>query len=94
MLDAQSAAEVARQGTSGVWLDAGLITLIVTNVGLISRDLIRTRRNGTKPGTAPSCIEHGKKLAVVESKQTGYDSDIKEIKDDIKELLERVPKGK
>ena len=92
MIDTQTAAQAAQRGSSGIWLDAGVITLIITNITLIGRDIIKSRRNGQmRPGLSPKCIEHGEKLAVVESKQSGYDNDIKEIKEDIKTLLQRIP---
>lgn len=88
----QTAAEAAR-GTSGVWLDASMIVLIVTNVGLLGRDYLRARkRNGSMtPGKSPDCLEHRDKLTRLEEWRDGADGDLKEIKGDIKTLLQRIP---
>jgi len=93
MIDTQTAAQAAQRGSSGIWLDAGVITLIITNITLIGRDLIRTRkRNGSMtPGKSPDCLEHRDKLTRLEEWKVGVQGDIAEIKNDVKTLLQRIP---
>jgi len=42
--------------------------------------------NGKSPGTAKICRERGEKLAVMETKQSQLEADIREIKEDLKEI--------
>jgi hypothetical protein len=42
--------------------------------------------NGKLPGTAKICRERGEKLAVMETKQSQLEADIREIKEDLKEI--------
>lgn len=93
----QAATEAAKS-SSRLVLDAPVIALIVTNVGLLGREFIRSRKakkngngNSKGPGQAKICIERGEKIAVIEEKQKNFAGDITEIKTDIKTLLQRIP---
>ena len=100
---AQVATEAAK-GTSHVFLDGGMIMLIVTNLGLIGRDLIKTRKakkNGgnSQPGKADICLKRGETLVKLETKQETTDKAIDEMKGniliivgDVKTLLGRTMK--
>lgn len=92
MIDMQSAVENAQSGFT-MWLDRGVIILILTNLGLIGRDWVKTkRRNGTMtPGRAADCLEHRDRLTKLEDKAVRNREDIVEIKADVKTLLQRVP---
>lgn len=93
MIDMQTAADMAQQSGVGVWLDRGVIVLILTNLGLIGRDWVKTRkRNGTMtPGKSPDCLEHRDRLTKLEGTACVNMRDIAEIKQDVKTLLRRVP---
>lgn len=93
------AAVEASKGSSSIFLDAGMIGLIVTNTGLLAREWIRTRRekkngNGVKPGNGETCKEHGEAIASLNAKQEGSDRAIAEIRGYFITLLERMPPKK
>ena len=99
MIDMQTAAEGAKTG--GAWIaiafDGTIVAAIIA--ALTKGDLWGRKRNGgPRPGEAPSCQEHGKKLdgqvekiAKLEEWKSGAQGDLAIIKADIKTLLSRVP---
>jgi hypothetical protein len=48
--------------------------------------------NGSKPGSAKICQQRGEKIAILETRQIRFEQDIKEIKEDIKEIKGAVVK--
>jgi len=48
--------------------------------------------NGTRPGMAKICRDRGEKIAILETRQIRLEQDIREIKDDIKEIKGAVLK--
>lgn len=91
MFDLQTAAEGAKTGI-GIWLDAGIVTLIVTNVGLIGKELIRNRKkNGTpKPGDGASCKDHAEKLAKLGTRVEGWEKQMDEWRKENREDHQRI----
>jgi len=75
-----------------VYIDYATIGLIITNIGLIARAVRNNRKNGPKPGEDRICQERGEKIAIIETKQTRFEEDIKEIKGDLKAIREAVVK--
>jgi hypothetical protein len=49
----------------GLFLDGTLITLIVTNIGLIARDFIRSKKGNSKY----PCTKHDSRLTAIETEQ-------------------------
>jgi len=93
MLDLQTiqqAAEAGKEGTK-IFPNIGIFGLIITNIGLITRELIRAKKykkNGIPiPGMGTECLKHRDKLVKLETEQENTDEDIKEIKTDVKEVL-------
>jgi len=95
----QTAAEGARTG--GVWLNVAFdSTLVAAVIAALTKGSLwgKKRNGGPRPGEAESCKEHSKKLegqaekiAKLEEWRDGADGDLKEIKGDIKTLLQRIP---
>ena len=92
------AAQEAARSSSIIFLDGVAVMALISAGGLAIREYVKyrnTKRNGNSnggiPGTAKVCRERGEKLAVLETKQTNVESDITEIKGDIKTLLSRIP---
>ena len=81
--------KIPKPGLS-LFLDAGVIGLIMTNIGLILRR--RNPGNNGKPGAAKICQQRGEKIAVLETKQRRFEQDITEIKGDIKKIMGAVVK--
>jgi len=67
--------------------------VIIRDKKSIGKAKVGDNCNGLKPGTARVCIEHGEKLAVLETKQSNIEKCIGEIKDDIKVIREAVTNG-
>lgn len=75
-----------------LFVDYATIGLIVTNMGLIIRAIRNGKRNHSRPGTGEICQKRGEKIAVLQTKQTRFEDDIREIKDDIKMIKGAVVK--
>jgi len=100
IIDLQAAGEAVQASRPGlsIFLDATLAGFVITNIGLVAREVIRTRKskkNGgnasTKPGFENECLKHRDKINILETKQKNTEGDITEIKNDVKELLRRTP---
>ena len=51
-----------------------------------------SKKNNSKPGLAVECQKRGVQIAVMETKQSGYEKDAKEIKDDLKYIRKAINK--
>jgi len=79
------------------WAAVGMAAVSNMAVWLV---IVREKRNGgkrssdrtLKPGEAVECQRRGVKIAVMETKQSGYEENIKEIKRDIRSIKEAVKK--
>jgi len=91
-------AEVSRPGVS-VFLDAGIIGLIVTNSGLLLKALIDRRavkaalaevkKAGDYPGESETCREHGEDIATFKEFKSGAAEALKRIEGKVDRILER-----
>ena len=46
--------------------------------------------NGQRPGTARVCVERGEKIAVMKNRQDNFEEDVREIKQDVKDIKQAV----
>jgi hypothetical protein len=98
---AAQAVEASRPGVS-VFLDAGIIGLIVTNSGLLLKALIDRRavktalaevkKAGASPGESETCREHGEDIATLKEFKGGAAEALKRIEGKVDRILERQGK--
>ena len=94
----QGATEAAQAGRSSLFLDAGMVTLIVTNAGLIIKEWLRTRKVKKDNGSSKPCLDHDRRLTIVEQGQKHTDEKIdqlrRENREDHKQIFEALDKQK
>lgn len=100
----QAAAEAARNGGITVAIPTGVIASIATVVFIKGADYLmgrkKGRNGGPKPGEGKTCETHGKEIDTakgdiikLQTQQETTDKLLGEVRDDVKEILRRLPKA-
>ncbi len=81
-----------------VFLDAGLIALVVSNVGIIGREILRsihTKKNGNgknypSPGKSDVCIQHHTDIAVLKSELSNIKETVQNTDNTVREIYNHL----
>jgi len=88
-----------------VVLDAGLIALVVSNLGIIGREVFRSiqskRSNGNgngkkcdPPGQAEMCIQHHTDIAVLKSEISNIEKTVQNTDTTVREIYNHIKNNK
>ena len=100
MIDFQAVQEAAKMATASggsKLLEGGIggaVAVAFLRVAEAAIQKWRPRKNGNskdKPGTATECIEQGNRLTALETDQKTTNGLLKEVRDDVKDILRRLP---
>jgi hypothetical protein len=95
----QAVAEAAKNGSITIAVPTAFLSSVVTLIGrevlsaFVHKRKGRNGNGGPKPGAGDECLKHRDKITTLETKQETTDQLLGEVRDDVKEILRRVPKA-